>query len=178
VPRPEPRPAIIASLAPERYKVQFTVTRETHDKLRLVQDLLRHAVPNGDPAVIFDRAITVLLAELERKKFAQTARSRRVGNAKSDSRHVPAAVKREVWKRDDGRCAFIGTDGRCSERGLLEFHHLIPFADGGATTSANLQLRCRAHNGYEAELFFGPLLAREEEAVFGYSTRCGSPGPS
>jgi hypothetical protein len=35
--------------------VQITVTRETHDKLRRVQDLLRHVVPNGDPAVIFDR---------------------------------------------------------------------------------------------------------------------------
>jgi hypothetical protein len=136
---PISRPVIIASLAPERYKVQFTVTRETHDKLRRVQDLLRHSVPNGDPAAIFDRALTVLLAELERTKFAQTARPRRVGNPKSDSRHVPAAVKREVWKRDGGRCAFIGTDGRCSERGLLECHHLIPFADGGETTSANLQ---------------------------------------
>jgi hypothetical protein len=170
---PIARPAIIASLAPERYKVQFTVTRETHDKLRRVQDLLRHSVANGDPAVIFDRALTVLLAELERKKFAQTARPRAGGNPKSGSRHVPAAVKREVWKRDDGRCAFIGTDGRCSERALLEFHHVIPFADGGATTSANLQLRCRAHNGYEAELFFGPLLAREAAAAFGCSTGSG-----
>ena len=178
VPRPEPRPATITPLAPERYKVGFTVSRETHDKLRRVQDLLRHAVPNGDPAAIFDRALTVLLETLEKRKLAQTARPRPVANPRSGSRHVPAAVKREVWKRDDGRCAFIGTDGRCSERGMLEFHHVIPFADGGETTSANLQLRCRAHNGYEADLFFGPLLAREEATAFGCSTRCGPAGPS
>src|SRR5688572_31680185 len=38
-PAPAPRP-VIAPLTPERYRVQFTVSRETHDKLRRVQDLL------------------------------------------------------------------------------------------------------------------------------------------
>jgi hypothetical protein len=38
---------------------------------------------------------------------------------------------------------------------LLEFHHLDPFAVGGDATIDNIQLRCRAHNVYEAELFFG-----------------------
>ena len=146
--------------------MQFTVTRETHDKLRRVQDLLRHSVPNGDPAVIFDRALTLLLAELEKKKLARTDRPRQVADPKSGSRHVPAAVKREVWKRDGGRCTFIGTGGRCSERGWLEFHHVIPFAEGGETTSANLQLRCRAHNAYEAEAHFGPLLLREAAVLY------------
>lgn len=64
-------------------------------------------------------------------------------------------MRREVWKRDDGRCAFVGTEGRCAETGFLEFHHVVPFADGGATTAANLQLRCRAHNAYEADRWFG-----------------------
>src|SRR5687768_9563053 len=32
---------VVAPLAPERYRVQFTVSKETHDKLRQVQDLLR-----------------------------------------------------------------------------------------------------------------------------------------
>src|SRR5688572_28293793 len=57
-----PRPPEIKPLAPERYKVQFTVSKETHDKLRLVQDLMRHTVPNGDPSAIFDRALTLLLS--------------------------------------------------------------------------------------------------------------------
>jgi 5-methylcytosine-specific restriction endonuclease McrA len=73
-------------------------------------------------------------------------------------------VKREVWKRDGGQCAFVGMSGRCTERGFLEFHHLRPYADGGATVTENLELRCRAHNMYEAERYFGsrlPLLVRE-----------------
>ena len=70
---PAPR-SEVAPLAPERYKVQFTVGRETYEKLRRVQDLLRH--PNGDPAAIFDRAITLLLEDLEKKKIAITDRPR------------------------------------------------------------------------------------------------------
>ena len=53
---------------------------------------------------------------------------------------------------------------RCTERGFLELHDVKPYADGGATSIENLELRCRAHNMYEAELYFGsrlPLLARE-----------------
>jgi hypothetical protein len=168
---PPARPAVVAPLAPERYKVQFTVTRETYDKLRRLQDLLRHTIPNGDPAAIFDRALTLLLKKAERTKLAAAVRPRVRVPAKGPSRHIPAAVKREVWARDAGQCAFVGTNGRCTERGFLEFHHVVPFAAGGLATTENIQLRCRGHNGYEAELFFGPLFAREEADVFEYSTR-------
>jgi 5-methylcytosine-specific restriction endonuclease McrA len=73
-----------------------------------------------------------------------------------DSRHIPAAVKRAVWVRDGGRCAFKGTRGRCTETGRLEFHHIVPYARGGPADVDNIQLRCAAHNAYEAELDFGP----------------------
>ena len=170
VPLPLRRPALIAPLAPERFKVQMTVSRETHDKVRRVQDLLRHQVPDGDPAVVFDRALTLLLQDLERKKLADTRRPRPACASTPASRHVPAAVKREVWKREGGQCAFVGDARRCTERGFLEFHHVIPFADGGPTTADNLQLRCRAHNLYEAERHFGPRFVREEPLSY-YSFR-------
>jgi hypothetical protein len=54
--------------------VQFTVSRETHDKLRRVQDLLRHSIPNGDPAALFDRALTLLVADLKQATLAATER--------------------------------------------------------------------------------------------------------
>lgn len=168
VPAPLPS-AAVAPLAPERYKVQFTVTRETHDRLRRVQDLLRHAVPDGDPAVIFDRALTLLEAQWQRRKLGHARRPKPPTKPISGSRHVPAHVRREVWERDDGRCAFIGADGRCPERGFLEFHHVIPFAAGGATTVDNVQLRCLGHNGLEAERFFGrrgPSVVRERAVPY------------
>ena len=142
-------------LAPDFYRVQLTISRETHDKLRRVQDLIRHVIPTGDVAEIFDRALTLLLADLERRRYAETSRARPAQDPGSVSRHVPAAVRREVWQRDAGRCAFIGSTGRCRETGFLEFHHVEPYAAGGAGTVGNIQLRCRAHNLYEASLFFG-----------------------
>ena len=70
------------------------------------------------------------------------------------------------WDRDGGRCAFQGELGRCAETGFLEFHHVVPYADGGEASATNLQLRCRAHNQYEAALWSGatePPLAREAQ---------------
>lgn len=158
-----PRPAIVAPLAPERYKVQFTISRQTHDKLRQAQDLMRHTVPNGDPAAIFDRALTLLVEHLERTKLASAKRPRVPGAVVEQSRHIPSAVKRAVWRRDGGRCAFLGAEGRCTERGFLEFHHVVPYASGGAATEENISLRCRSHNQHEAEQVFGPrnLFVRE-----------------
>jgi 5-methylcytosine-specific restriction endonuclease McrA len=152
---PAPRRAEVKPLAPERYKIQLTVSRDAYEKLRRAQDLLRHAVPNGDPAIIVERALGLLVAELERTKAAMTQRPRRASAAKSTSRHIPAAVRRTVWQRDGARCAFTGPHGRCSGTGLLEYHHLVPFASGGETSVSNIELRCQAHNQYEADLWFG-----------------------
>jgi hypothetical protein len=175
---PPPRPAVVQSLAPERYRVQFTMSREMHDTFRRVQELMRHNVPDGDPAVIFERALTLLQDHLERQKCAAAAKPRHDGQDASHTtgrsgrtRCVPAPVRRAVWARDEGRCAFVGTNGRCTERGFLELHHVEPFAAGGETTTANLQLRCRAHNAYEATLYFAPSAVREAAATYGRLTR-------
>jgi 5-methylcytosine-specific restriction endonuclease McrA len=163
----------VAPLAPQRYKVQFTARAETYEKLRLAQDLLRHQIPDGDLDQIFHRALTALLEDLVRQKVAATDRPRRARPTAPSSRHIPAEVKRAVWLRDGGRCAFVGTSGRrCTATGFLEFHHVRPHAVGGESTIDNIQLRCRAHNAYEAGLYFGPsTLAEVREAPACYSVR-------
>jgi hypothetical protein len=150
-------------LAPERYKLQFTISGETHAKLRQVQAIGRHVVPSGDPAEIFDRALTLLLQDLERRRCAAVTSPRPASTTVGRSRHIPASVKRDVWRRDEGRCAYIGREGRCTERGFLEYHHVQPYAAGGLATTANIELRCRAHNEYEASLFFGCESDRTED---------------
>jgi len=160
-------PAEIKPLAPQRYKVQFTASRQTYDKLREAQDLLRHRIPDGDVAAIVDRALTLLLGELHKMKHAAVDRPRPAPQRTSQGRHIPAAVKRAVWIRDGGRCGFVGAAGRCSERGLLEYHHVVPFAARGATVVDNLELRCRSHNAYEAERWFGLDVVREHAVNFG-----------
>ena len=157
-------------LAPGRFKLQFTVGEETYCKLRRVQDLFRHRLPSGDLDAIFDRALTLLLTDLEKSKLAATKRPRVSSPSATASRHVPAHVRRVVWARDGGRCRFDGPAGRCTETGLLEFHHVIPYADGGPTTVENLELRCAAHNRYEAEQYFG-LFVRELAERYPTTTR-------
>lgn len=172
---PARRSAEVTPLSPDRYKVQVTIGGDTLEKLRLAKDLLRHAVPSGDEAVILDRALTALLLDLAQSKFAAADKPRPSGGSAPGSRHVPAEVRRTVWLRDLGRCAFVGTNGRrCPERAFLEFHHVTPYALGGEATVANIQLRCRSHNAYEARLYFGNShgnggagSVREETARYG-----------
>jgi hypothetical protein len=154
--------------APARYRVQFTIGAETRDQLRRLQALLRREIPDGDPGVIFDRAVGLLLEKVERAKLGiavrpRPARSIRPGTDNDaperalPRRHPPNAVKRAVWARDGRQCAFVSPDGRrCDERAFLEFHHLWPYAKRGEATFENIALRCRRHNQYEAELVFGP----------------------
>jgi len=174
----------VTPLSPDRYKVQVTIGGETLEKLRLAQDLLRHAVPSGDEAVIFDRALSALLADLAQKKFAATEKPRAAALPHPGSRAIPAEVKRRVWVRDLGRCAFVAPTGRrCTERAFLEFHHLLPHALGGEATLANVQLRCRSHNAYEARVWFGnghgngAGSVREPRLPYGGATRSGTSRP-
>src|SRR5262249_26283865 len=141
---------------------QVTISGDTVEKLRLATDMLGHANPSGDQAAVLDRALTVLLMELAKKKFAATPNPRRSRGVKPGARQPAAAVQRAAWVRDVGRCKFIGAGGhRCNERRFLEFHHLDPYALGGEATVDKIELRCRRHNDYEGRLYFGRRRHRE-----------------
>jgi len=162
------RRPIIETTSPERYRVQFTIGKDSHDKLRRVQALLRREIPDGDPAAIFDRALSLLLEKVEKAKVGAAAKPRaprpirpgtdwQVRTPILAPRDIPRDVQRAAWRSDGGRCGFVAPDGhRCTERGFLEFHHIRPYALGGLATVENISLRCRRHNQYEAERVFGP----------------------
>jgi hypothetical protein len=180
---PSPPPALVASAppaapaarrptiqptAPGRYRVQFTVGQQTHDALRKLQLLLRREIPSGDPAKIVDRALTLLLAKVQKAKEGAAAKPRPARTpairfetdkpAARPSRHIPRAVVREVHRRDGHQCTFVSKDGhRCSEQVFLEKHHaVVPYAEGGPATVENISLHCWRHNQFEAERIFGP----------------------
>jgi hypothetical protein len=151
VPRRSPDPA---PLAPGRYRLQLTLGEDARNKLKQLQDLLAHQVPNGDPAAIVERALDALLTQIYKRKAGITDKSR-AQKSKSKSttvatgtgrrtRYIRRAVRREVWTRDDGRCGFVGDDGhRCNETRALEFAHVHPWGRGGADTAINLGLRAK-----------------------------------
>jgi hypothetical protein len=132
VQRRDERRSVIQPLAEETFKFQFTASRTCRDKLRQAQDLLRHRVPDGDVGTIVERALDLLIEQVTKERFAQVRKPRKIvaeGEAPTDSRHIPSAVKREVFERDRGRCTFTDERGRrCAEPGWLEFDHLDGFA--------------------------------------------------
>ena len=85
--------------------MQFTIGQDTREKLRRVQALLRREIPDGDPAVIFDRALSLLLDKVEKAKLG-----------KAVSPRPPPPIRPE-------------TDKRGSERAHRS-RHTSPFAVG------------------------------------------------
>ena len=55
-------------LGEKRFKIQFTASEALCEKLSEVQALLKHQIPDGRLAEIFDRALTLLREEARRKK--------------------------------------------------------------------------------------------------------------
>jgi hypothetical protein len=158
-------------LSPRRYKLQVTIGQKARDELAELQNLLSHQIPDGDPAAVVERALGVLLTETKKKKGALTdkprVRRKTGGRGKKNggrTRAIPAHVRREVFRRDGGRCAFVDGEGRgCESAWQLEFHHCVPYGRDGPHTTDNIELRCRAHNQFEAGLEYG----REFMAVRG-----------
>ena len=55
---------------------------------------------------------------------------------------VPAAVRRQIERRDHGRCAVPG----CRSSQYVDVHHIVPRAHGGGHAPSNLCLLCTAHH--------------------------------
>jgi 5-methylcytosine-specific restriction endonuclease McrA len=127
--------------------------------------------PRGTTPAPAERKCVSSTAEAEAEPQSDPESELPQSEAKSEhprrrGRHVPAAVRRAVFERDEGRCTYTDTSGRrCAESHRLELHHLQAFARGGEHTETNLALRCRAHNALAAEQDFGrELIERAREA--------------
>lgn len=181
-PADPPAAAVAAPALTAGVVVRMVMTESTHAKLRRAQALLAHTLPGSELSQVVDRALDVLIAQLERRKFAATKRPAKPISVKSPRaamrpRTIPARVKRAVWQRDEGRCAFVSRKGRrCSARAWLEFDHVEPVARGGTAHADTVRLLCRAHNRFEAERIFGRefMQRKRETARCAGSTRPGT----
>jgi len=158
-------PFRLEPLSAERYRIEFTASSEFRAKLEQARELLSHAVPSGDIAVVLERALDELIArELKRRTGAGKPRKRR--ELQPGSRHIPVEVERAVRERDGGQCTFHDAAGRrCSERRFLTIEHRDPFARGGPPTVENLCLFCSSHNAYTARQVFGAAFIAKKRAA-------------
>ncbi len=67
---------------------------------------------------------------------------------RASGRAIPAAVRRQVWQRDGGRCSYVDreTGRRCNSRHLIEMDHILPYALGGNSDPGNVRLLCGVHH--------------------------------
>jgi hypothetical protein len=166
--RPAKR-AVVAPLSPETYEIRFTGSRDLRNKLRQAQELLRHRIPSGDVAAIFEAALDVLIGKVKKERFGIGRKARKTDAPRegpATSRHIPVAVQREVYERDGGQCTFVDERGRrCQERGMLELDHVDGFARTRSHDPARIRLRCHAHNQHAAEQMYGTeFMDRAREA--------------
>jgi hypothetical protein len=137
-----------------RYRVQFTASSELKEKLELARDLMAHRNPNRDFAPIVEQALDLLLAELQKQRFARTSRPRRERPSKSN--RVTSGTQRAVLERDGLQCSFVDEQGRrCTARAFLERDHKTPRGKGGGSGADNIRHLCRSHNQFCAEIEYG-----------------------
>src|SRR5207245_730458 len=109
--------------------------------------------------MIVEKALEVLIEQVMKERFAQGRKARQAPRADTNasfSRHIPDAVKREVFERDRGSCTFTDEHGRrCGETGALEFDHRDGFALTQVHRADRMRLLCRAHNQHAAEQMSG-----------------------
>ena len=155
--RPEVEPLSAAT-----YRVEFTADRALKAKLEKAEELMRHRVGKGNLVAVIERALDLLITEATKELFGvgrkprSTAAEVEAEERDVVTRHIPDAIKREVYERDGGRCAFVSEEGRrCEERGGLEFEHTEGFARTGRHAVEALKLFCRAHNQYAADALYG-----------------------
>jgi hypothetical protein len=160
LPPPLERKPTVKPLSEETYVVKFTANRALKAKLEKAQQLMGHRVDTGDFVEVIDRALDLLIADVMKERFGvgRKARSTAANGEQREvvTRHIPDAIKREVYERDGGQCTFVSEDGRrCEERSALEFEHLEGFARTGQHTVEGLTLHCRTHNQLAADRLYG-----------------------
>ena len=171
---PAAPPPELKPLSEDRYYLKLTLSAPVRAKLLEAQALLRHRLPSGDLDTVLGRALDALLRDLRRDKFGETAAPRTpAAPPREGSRHIPNAVKREVA---EGALVpvTLGEGHRCQERALLEYHHVTPFARGGASEAANVRLACTRHNLHAAVQDFGEDFMQRKLAEVEAGARAGA----
>jgi 5-methylcytosine-specific restriction endonuclease McrA len=176
-PQPD-APSKIRQLSGDRFRIEFSASAALHEKLELCRDLLSHANPTRNLAVVVERAVDLLLLDLERTRLKRTTRPRAASRSVTKSHaRVTSATRRNVFDRDGLRCTYVSPDGRgCDARAFLELDHIDPRALGGDNHAGNLRVRCRAHNQLVAEQTFGRE-TMERARHFGRTKRRHVPPP-
>ncbi len=185
-PAPAPRPVVlrptdVVPLTAQDRRLHMTVSKQFLDKLAAATDALAHSHPGASAEEILEAGLDLLLEKTAKRRGA-AERPLKVPRP-SKPEHIPAHVRRAVWARDGGRCAYpLANGGACGSTHCLEIDHVEPLAKGGASTIENCRVACRIHNLRAARLAFGDQLMdlyapRRRQGARAASRPCGPLAP-
>lgn len=139
-------------LTPElRVDFSFRGSFALRDAIDRIRQLLSHKCPRGG----IDEVLLEIARDYLERHDPQNGLPGRASPVKGGA-SIPAGIRRAVWARDGGRCAYVGMTGvRCLSRRFLELDHVKPRALGGGDTANNLRLLCRPHNDSERRRILG-----------------------
>src|SRR5574341_2299978 len=170
---PPPR-TLAEPLTADLRRLHVTVSKRFLEKLDAARDALSHSHPGADAEAILEAGLDLVIERAaKRKGICARPRGEKASphprpsskesgagadfpDGKGASRHIPAAVMREVWVRDGGRCQWpLDGGGICGSTRRLQFDHIQPVALGGKSTVENGRLLCALHNNLAARQIFG-----------------------
>jgi hypothetical protein len=133
----------------------MTVSKQFIDKLEAAREGQGHAQPGASAEKVIEAALDLLLARQARRRGEVKQPQQNPRPTKNPS-HIPAAVKRAVWSRDDGKCQWpVVSGGICGSTLRLEIDHVVPRGRGGLSTIDNCRLACAMHNQLAARQVYG-----------------------
>lgn len=118
-------------LSKDKVQVNLVITNETFELLEKVRAMMGVDLSSDE---LIRNLSTLAIEKIEKEKFKQTSGRGSLSPAKV-GRAVPAAVKREVYKRDLV-CA------NCGGVHQLNYDHRQPYAYGGTSGIENIRLLC------------------------------------
>jgi hypothetical protein len=120
-------------------RIHLTVSPEFVTLLKEAKAGQSHVQPDATDEQVLTAALKLLLEKQARRKAC-----------------VPARVKRDVVRRDGGRCQWPTHDGGiCGSTVRLEVDHALPRGKGGADAIDNCRLLCDLHNQEAARSVYG-----------------------
>src|SRR5512145_3218378 len=155
-------------------RLHVTVSKRFLEKVEAARDALSHSHPAADVEQILEAGLDLLL-ERAAKRRGLVKKPRSQPNPVADDgnpRQVPAAVRREVFVRDDGRCQWPTVGGGiCGSTHRVELDHIVPVGRGGRPTVTNLRVLCDAHNALAARQTYGDAFMGRFRPIPGASDR-------
>jgi hypothetical protein len=128
-----------------RCDLEFRQLAHLHDK-KSAAGVVAHYVYRNGCIWTAHRNLTdsqwIALIDQKRGKEDAILAALDAGGRSSDgqSRFICVEVRREVWRRDEGKCI------KCGSQERIEFDHIIPVTMGGSNTTRNIQLLCETCN--------------------------------